>query len=453
MATAIIMPKQGQSVESCIINEWKVQAGDSISEGDIICEVETDKAVLEVESTASGTILGLFFEEGDEVAVLANIAVIGEPGENIDAYRPDSATAEMPVDAQESADGSTATAAPPVDSTRPLPAETPAAAPTGISPRAKKLAQRKQIDLAALQGSGPGGRIIERDVAAAVAAQPGLTPLAQAMASTGQFSVPEQGSGVSGRIMAGDLTPVAEAAAPIPAAQADADEVETIPVKGVRKVIAERMWASLQETAQLTLNASADATAILSYRKRLKASDEALGLQKITINDLILFAVARTLPDYPEVNALFADNTITRYKNVHLAVAVDTPRGLVVPVMRNAQNLSLKQISEQAKRLAAGAMDGSVSPDELTGGTFTVTNLGSLGIESFTPILNPPQVGILGVSTITLKPVEVEGEVKFVHHLGLSLTINHQVVDGAPAARFLQSLAQAIANIELMLAV
>jgi pyruvate dehydrogenase E2 component (dihydrolipoamide acetyltransferase) len=220
----------------------------------------------------------------------------------------------------------------------------------------------------------------------------------------------------------------------------------------VRKVIAERMWESLQSTAQLTLNASADARSLLTYRKRLKNSDESLGLQNITINDLILFAVSRTLPLYPEVNALFKEHTIYQYKNVHLAVAVDTPRGLVVPVIRKAQALSLKQISEEAKRLAAGAMDGSVSPDELTGGTFTVTNLGSLGIESFTPILNPPQVGILGVGNINLKPVEIDGNVEFIPRISLSLTINHQAVDGAPGARFLQTLSQRLAEPELLLA-
>jgi pyruvate dehydrogenase E2 component (dihydrolipoamide acetyltransferase) len=212
------------------------------------------------------------------------------------------------------------------------------------------------------------------------------------------------------------------------------------------------MWQSLQESAQLTLNASADASALLAYRKRLKASDESMGLQKVTINDLILLAVSRTLPEFPEVNALFTDNTISKYKNVHLAVAVDTLRGLVVPVIRNAQALSLKQISVEAKRLATGAMDGAVSPDELTGGTFTVTNLGSLGIESFTPILNPPQVGILGVGNINLKPIDVAGEVEFVPHINLSLTINHQVVDGAPAARFLQTLSRRLAELELLLA-
>jgi pyruvate dehydrogenase E2 component (dihydrolipoamide acetyltransferase) len=452
MATAVIMPRQGQTVESCLISGWKKQAGDQVSEGEIICEIETDKALLEVESPASGILLELFFEVGDDVPVLTNIAVIGDAGEDVSSFRPDGAVADE------------AETAPPA-AAEPAAAETsaPVAAPAAqaqtldggrlaISPRARKLAESKLLDVTVLQGSGPGGRIIERDVQAALLAMPKMTPLAKSMVGTGEFSAPAQGSGVSGRIMSDDLTPAGAEMAQVVAASPQADDVEVVQVKGVRKVIAERMWQSLQETAQLTLNASADASALLAYRKRLKASDEAMGLQKVTINDLILLAVSRTLPQFPEVNALFTDNTISKYKNVHLAVAVDTPRGLVVPVIRNAQALSLKQIAMEAKRLATGAMDGSVSPDELTGGTFTVTNLGSLGIESFTPILNPPQVGILGVGNINLKPVQAGSEVEFVPHISLSLTINHQVVDGAPAARFLQTLSQRLAELELLLA-
>jgi pyruvate dehydrogenase E2 component (dihydrolipoamide acetyltransferase) len=260
---------------------------------------------------------------------------------------------------------------------------------------------------------------------------------------------------------------------PVPAAS-PVDEITTIAVKGVRKIIAERMLASLQTTAQLTLNSSADARTLQSLRKRFKESPEMWGLRGVTINDLVLFAVAHSLPQHPDLNALFADSTISQYKRVHLGVAVDTPRGLLVPVVRNADTLTLKQLAAEAKRLAAGAQIGKLNPDELSGGTFTVTNLGSFGVESFTPVLNPPQVAILGVSGISLKAVEAkakaeakaeakteakteakaeaETSVEFVPHIGLSLTINHQVVDGAPAARFLQTLAQAIAQIDLLLA-
>jgi pyruvate dehydrogenase E2 component (dihydrolipoamide acetyltransferase) len=213
------------------------------------------------------------------------------------------------------------------------------------------------------------------------------------------------------------------------------------------------MLFSLQSTAQLTLSASADARAILAYRKRLKHSNDDLGLNRITINDLILFVVSRTLVRFPRLNALFDGDSIYEYGAVHLGVAVDTPRGLIVPVIREADTLSLGQISAESRRLSEACLEGKITPDELQGGTFTVTNLGVLGIESFTPILNPPQVGILGVGNVNLKPVEVDGDVAFIPHISLSLTINHQVVDGAPAARFLEALTAGIADVELLLAI
>ncbi len=280
-----------------------------------------------------------------------------------------------------------------------------------------------------------------------------MTPLARAMVEKGSFVAPPSGTGARGRITSRDLQAAMPPAPQAPAAPADGEQdVQAIQLTRVRRIIAERMLSSLQTTAQLTLNASADARPLLDYRKRLKASPEAHGLRSVTINDLILFVVARTLVRHPDLNALFVDSTVTQHTNVHLAVAVDTPRGLVVPVIRNANTLSLRQISQEAGRLAKASQEGRVSPDELNGGTFTVTNLGSLGIESFTPILNPPQVAILGVGSVNLKPVEVDGEVAFVPHLGLSLTINHQVVDGAPGARFLQALSGNIAELDLLLA-
>jgi pyruvate dehydrogenase E2 component (dihydrolipoamide acetyltransferase) len=438
------MPKQGNSVESCIITTWKKKAGDQVTEGEVLCEVETDKALVEVESPASGTLLELFFAEGDDVPVLTNIAAIGQPGENVSDLRPDGAGAGE-TEAESASPGPTVAVAeaPP----GPLPVAQPDDTRLRISPRARKLAENKGVEVTGIQGSGPFGRIVERDVQAAIAQQPVMTPLARSMVAGGGFSAPEAGSGVRGRIMAGDLAPMA-AEQEVPAA----DEVEAIPVKGVRKIIAGRMLESLQTTAQLTLNAAADARAVLAYRQQLKNSAEMLGLQKVTINDLILLAVSKILPQYPELNALFKEDTVFQYKDVHLGLAVDTPRGLMVPKIRRANRLSLKQISEESRRLASACLEGKINPDELSDGTFTVTNLGNLGIESFTPVLNPPEVAILGVGNINLKPVEAEGEVEFIPHLGLSLTINHQVVDGAPAARFLQALSQGLAEIELLLA-
>ena len=241
----------------------------------------------------------------------------------------------------------------------------------------------------------------------------------------------------------------------------------TVPITGVRKLISERMRQSLLGSAQLTMHASADAEALAAYRARLKNSAEHLQLREVTINDLILFAVARTLLQFPELNAVVrgagsgdgAGDRIERHRAVHLAFAVDTERGLVVPVIADAERLSIAALSGRAHELAAATRAGSISPDLLQGGTFTVTNLGGLGVESFTPILNLPQVAILGVGALVLKPAAADlaqpgapQQVSYRRHLGLSLTIDHRVVDGAPAARFLQALAGAIADLDLLAA-
>jgi pyruvate dehydrogenase E2 component (dihydrolipoamide acetyltransferase) len=229
-------------------------------------------------------------------------------------------------------------------------------------------------------------------------------------------------------------------------------EITKVQIKGIRKLIADRMLHSMQTTAQLTLNSTADARQLLAMRKRFKASDELLGLQKVTINDLVLFATAKILAQHTALNALLEGDVMSKYSDVHLAFAVDTPRGLMVPVIRGANHITLKSISAQAKELGGACQSGSIAPEALNGGTFTVTNLGGLGVETFTPILNPPQVGILGVGNIGLKPIQQGANVEFIPHLNLSLTINHQVVDGAPAARFLNALAAALANMEVTLA-
>ena len=458
MATPILMPKQGQSVETCLILEWKKQVGDAVAEGDVLCEVETDKATFEVEATAAGTLIATFYDEGDDVPVLVNLCVIGEEGESVDEFKS--------ADANDAETTSTDLGEVVQESVKEEVVSAPASqAPTAIaspsshncgatgvaSPRARKLAEEKGITPQGLPGSGPQGRIIERDVQAALVSGQPLTPAAQALISGG--AAPGVGTGIGGRVTAADMAIASTPATPaVPVSANVEDEVIAVPVKGIRKLIADRMLQSLQTTAQLTMNSSADAAAILAYRGKLKKSAEELGLQKVTITDLILFAVARVLGGTPEMNAVFEGGVLYRHTRVHLGFAVDTPRGLMVPVIRNADLLSLKQISDEAKRLAVACLEGKISPDELSDGTFTITNLGAFGIESFTPVLNPPQVGILGVSNTQLKPVQKDGEVAFVPHLGLSLTIDHQVVDGAPAARFLKKVGDALAAIELQLA-
>lgn len=461
MAELVILPKQGNSVEACILLAWQKKRGDPINEGEVLCEVETDKAVMEVTSPETGTLLETLYEEGDEVPVLTNIAVIGEPGEDISALlgelegkQVDQPSAPAGAETEIAPAPADSPATPNGSSDPAKPASSPQSAGQNgkrlVSPRARKLAASKGIDIPSLAGSGPRGRVVEKDVRAALEHRAQISPLAQTMLEQGGFSAPGRGSGPRGRIMSRDLQSTDQAGQTKVGATPFTDPVHTIAVKGVRKLIAERMLHSLQSTAQLTLDASADARALLAARKLLKQSAEKSGLNRITINDLLLFIVSRTLSQFPELNALFSDGVIHQYQAIHLAFAVDTPRGLIVPVIKDANRLSLAQISAEALRLSAATQEGRIAPDELQGGTFTVSNLGGLGIESFTPILNPPQVGILGVGNINLKPVEVDGNLSFIPHISLSLTINHQVVDGAPGARFLQELSSQIGDAELV---
>jgi pyruvate dehydrogenase E2 component (dihydrolipoamide acetyltransferase) len=308
------------------------------------------------------------------------------------------------------------------------------------------------------------------------AALQGRPPLSAAAKTAGPMAVPAAGSGIGGRITAGDIASIAadmvtplKPSSPVPSPTSLAHpqslfpEYTETPIKGIRKIIADRMFKSLTESAQLTLNASAPAAKLQEIRSRIKAESgfaEEHGLSKITINDLVLFAVARTLPRFPFMNAHKVGEVIRTFDRVRLAIAVDTPRGLMVPVIRNANLLSLAQISSEAKSLASDCQKGSANPDELSGSTFTVSNLGSFGITSFTPVLNAPDVAILGVCGIEMKPVAVSGAesncdcdcgVCFEPHIGFSLTIDHQAVDGAPAARFLKALCEAVAHIDLLL--
>ena len=429
MAEAVVLPKLGNTVESAIILAWHVAVGDRVELGDLLCEIETDKATLEIESSAAGLLLAQLRQPGDEVPVMSNIAVVGEAGESIAEFMPAAEMRAPNVDIASSHG---------LDTTDSQTVSLPRAERLAISPRALNLARRKGVDYENLRGSGPDGRIIERDIEAALGERIKVTPVAQAMLDSGEFKLAEERPG-SVRVRKADLVPADEAPA-----------VKAIPLKGIRKTIAKRMLESLRTTAQLTLNASADARALKTLRKRLKESDESLGLREVTINDLLLFACSRTLPAFPELNALFEDDIITQHGAVHLAMAVDTDRGLLVPVIRNAEALTLRQLSAEAKRLTEACRAGRAKPDELSGGSFTVSNLGALGIESFTPVLNPPQVAILGIGSITLRPVQAEESVEFIPHIGLSLTINHQVVDGAPAARFLQQLSTNLAQIDLL---
>ena len=440
MATIVVMPQLGNSVESCIIVEWMIAEGDSVAVDQTLASIETDKSTMEVPSTAEGTVLKILWEEGDEVPVKDPLIIVGQPGEDISGLVPggdDAPVEETHIEQTTSRHGTT-------------PACASERATGAVSPRARALAASAGLDTATItEGSGPHGRVIERDVAAAIAAGPVLTSAARAAGVSAT-----EGTGIGGRVSVADAgrTPEAAPAAPV-AAPAGAEypgASTSTPLKGVRKVVATRMMESLTTTAQLTLNTTANAAGILALRKKVKNADPALGLGKITLNDLVCFAVSRTLPKYPVFNAHLQDGVLTLFEQVHLGFACDTPRGLLVPVIRSAQALGLKAFSHEAKRLAGGAIDGTIAPDFLSGGTFTVSNIGSFGIETFTPVINLPQTAILGVGAITPRPtVAADGTIGVEQRLNLSLTIDHQVIDGADGARFLADLVAAIENIDV----
>ena len=415
MPKAVIMPKAGITVESCIIGTWEKKVGDQVKVGDILFTYETDKASFECESTEEGTLLEIFFGDGDEVECLLNVCAIGEPGEDCSALRPSSAAAaeapavQAPAQVEEKAA--------PVAQAPVATATATATDATAVSPRAKKLAERTGVDASAATPTGPNGRVIERDVR---------------------------------NLIDNPATAKAEAKAPV---KVEVEQEYTdVKFSGIRRAISKSMSNSLATAAQLTHNTTFDATNILNYRKMLKNSEG--DLAGITLGDIVLYAVSRTLLNHPDLNANMLDGeNIRLFKHVNLGVAVDTPRGLMVPTIFNADQKSLLEISKEVKQLAKECRDGNISPDKLSGGTFTVSNLGSLGVETFTPVINAPQTGILGVC----KSVErvrrgPNGEIEIYPAMGLSLTYDHRAVDGSPASRFQKELGENLENFTVLLA-
>ena len=443
MAVSIIMPKQGQSVETCIIAEIK-KKGDKVKKGEVIFSYETDKASFEEVSPQDGTVLECFYREGDEVPVLQNVMIIGEPGEN---YSDLLAQTDIPVAEVEK---ETQQAVAKVENSPEQPALTelqPNKNNAPVSPRARHLAEKEAIETSALAGSGPNGRIIEKDVRSALENRPKLTPLAKKLAAEEGLQPTTSGSGLNGMAKSIDLS------APTNAVYGLDYEDRKLP--NIRKLIAKSMQASLQNSAQLTHHLGADARRILQLRKKAKAAFESGQLQvNITLNDFVCFAVIKALRKFPNVNSHFLGDSIRYFKKIHLGLAVDTDRGLMVPVVRNADDLSIIGLASQLKEVAAACRKGNVNPEILSpeAGTFTVSNLGNYGVEIFTPIINLPQSAILGVNTIVPRPKDLgDGVYGFVPYIGLSLTYDHRSLDGGEATRFLKQIAVEIENLEIEL--
>lgn len=438
MATVVIMPRQGQSVESCIITEWKKKVGDKINVGDVLFSYETDKSAFDEAATVEGTLLKVFAGEGDDVPCLETVCIIGAEGEDISALIPKKETsATVAEEAKE-------------EKKEAAPAKAEAVA-TGtateggrlkISPRARNLAAKTDADVSKAVPTGPDGRIIERDIQKVLDA--GLTVNTE----------------TAEKLLRGEKVVFAEPKAEefhIPAAApAQKTGYTDEKMSQIRRTISKSMHTSLTELAQLTLSTSFDASALVALRASLKAGGEAMGIGNITYNDMILFAVAKTLATgkYKALNAnLIGGDTMRYFEGVHLGIAVDTERGLMVPTVFDAQKLTLAELAKQAKTLAADCQSGKANPDVLRGASFTISNIGPTGIESFTPVINPPQTAILGVCSLTKRIKEKDGAPVFYPCIPLSLTIDHRAVDGAPAAKFLSELVRNLENFNLLLTI
>jgi len=442
MASAVFMPKVGMSVENCIITEWLKKPGDTVEVGDILFTYETDKSTMECESTLAGELLEIFYQDYDDVPVLAPVCAIGKAGDDVSELRPkieadgdgQKDASEQQAQARDSAPGSPQAA---------VQGSVVSARDSELkpSPRAQNLAQRQHIDLRYAEPSGPYGRIIERDVRQLI--DSGIGVMTSAASSVGDAPNPT-GAAIGGRVGVADALAAPGAAIP----EIDSAYKDTR-MTGIRRAIAKNMEKSMFEIPQLTHQFSFDATAIQAYRAELKATPDA---PNITLGDMILFAVTRVIKSHSDINAYLIDGeTLRSFDDVNLGFAVDTPRGLLVPVIKQADRKSLSEIAAETKRLAKLALDGALGPDNMSGGTFTVSNLGTFGVESFTPVINPPQVGILGVCNI-VKRVRTNGDsIEIYPAMGISLTYDHRALDGAPASRFANEMCRALEDFTALL--
>jgi pyruvate dehydrogenase E2 component (dihydrolipoamide acetyltransferase) len=418
MAVNILVPPLSQTLDTLVIVEWKKQVGDPVVKGEALLTVETDKATLEVESPATGVLSGVYAGPGEEVKIKTVIGSIAEPGESVPAVKAIGPEGE------------------------PLPPERQKR--IFASPRARQFAQLKGVSLVELGGSGtgPGHMIVERDVSAYLErqeAKPKVTPLARRMAEAAGVDLAQVMPSKPGEtIKKADI----EASLQKSAAQA-------VGLTPIRKTIARRMLDSHLNTAPVTYMSEVDATRLVKLRKRiLKRLPE--GAVRPTFTDFIILITCRILARHPALNATFDGEALQVHESIHMALAVDTERGLIVPVIQDTGSKGLEEIARLRRDLVERVLDNTINPDELAGGTFTISNLGTLGIDHFTPIINPPQVAILGVGRIRKVPTVRKGKIRIRQVIGLALTCDHRLIDGAPAARFLSEVQNLIENPDLI---
>jgi len=446
MAQAVIFPKLGQTMEEGAIVKWLKNVGDPVAKGDILFEIETDKANLEVESFFEGVLLKIYVKEGITVPCNTVVGYVGQAGEKVPDVAPKSESAPAPAapaPAPAAAPAKASAAPVPVAAAAPTPVKQVApvavAAPVVerlvISPRAKALAKDACINPARIKGSGPNGRIVEKDVQSYLETSGYLalrvTPAAKRLASENQVDLlTVRGSGDGGRIMVEDVERMLKQ--------------KPVTMSRMRQVIARRLVESKQTIPHFYVTVKADITDLMTYRAELKAKGIIY-----SVNDFVLEAVILSLTEFPTVNSFTDGATVTWRGDVDLGMAVSIDTGLVVPVIKAAQTLTLKELNAQTKVLGEKARLGKLTPDEMTGSSFTVSNMGMMNVDQFTAIINPGEAGILAVSTGRQVPAVVKGEIKIRTIMAMTLSADHRIVDGAMGAQFANAIRSKLEDVEL----
>lgn len=435
MAVNVTMPKWGLTMKNGKISKWFKSEGDSIQKGEPFFEVETEKITNVVEATAEGVVFQIVVSAGTIVPVGTIVAVIAAPGEQPERIK--GIQAGEVTEVTETSRGRAASPAAKVPAEKEF-------VPT--SPAARRLAKELGVDLSLVKGTGPNGRITETDVKRfheEGPPTPAATPLAAEMIRQEGLDITAiEGSGEGGKITKEDVHRYLD----LKERTAATSRVQSIPFSGIRKSIAENMHASLHTTAQLTIFCEADVTEMIRFRDMVREEYKQDETVKISNNDLIILAVSRALKRHPIMNSTLVGEEILLHDSVHMGIAVALPQGLIVPVLRNADRKGLLQIARQARELATRARDGSLTVDEVTGGTFTISNVSMFQVDGVTPILKSPETGILGIGRVKVKPAIYQGEIAIRSMMFVNLTFDHQVVDGAPAGEFLQTVVRYLEN-------
>lgn len=431
MAAEIVMPKLGATMEEGTIVSWLVQVGGEVEEGDPIAEIQTDKIVMEIEAEEDGVLLQTLYDAGTTVSVHEVIAYIGEEGEEVSGSAKRAQSSEqLPASSADT----------------PQQQAQPAGAQEKIrrTPAARKLAEEKQIDLRDVQGTGPLGRIQKADVeqfASANAAR--ITPLAKKIAADQGIDYSTMnGSGARGKIMKTDVTAMQAAQEHTAAAEGG----RRVPFKGMRKVIADRIAQSAFTAPHVTLHSEIDMTECVQMRADLLPVIEKINGLRLSFNDIVVKAAAAALKLHPNMNVSLDGAEIVRHSSVHIGMAVAVPDGLVVATLRDAGEKALAELTSHTKAIGKAAREGRLSPDDMQGSTFTISNLGMYAVDGFTPIINSPNSAILGVGRIQKKAVVVDDEIVIRSMMAVSVSFDHRIIDGAPAAAFLTELKEILEN-------